>query len=447
MIPARARDELRRLLPLAIPSVLSSLGTMAMFVVDTAMVGRLGSTPLAATAVASAAFDVVFMFTVGTLEGATPAIAQAVGSGDQEGARAWFRQGVWVAVAAGLGLMAYAQGMDRVLEALGQEPALARMGGEYVRAHCLGAVFATLFILQRAYLHGLGHTRPVMWIVFAANALNVVLNYALIFGELGAPRLGIVGAGLSTAGCSLFQALAGALWIRRLAPAPPEGRRGPDLARVRRLLALGVPIGCHLLLEVGLFASITLLAGWLGSVAVAGHQIALRLVSFFFMLPLGLGAAASVRVGHELGRGDADAAAHAGRVALGTTCGLMLALAALFTGLPHLLVAPFTTDPALAAQAILLLRIAAVWELSDGLQVVASHCLRGTGDTRGPLLVNLLAHWGVGVPLAWTLAFPLGMGVAGLWWGLAASLTVAAVLLCRLFLREGWRTLPRIRAD
>lgn len=441
------RQEVRATLSLAWPVIISQLGAMAMGLVDVAFVAPLGAEALGGVAIGNAMHWLVLTFVFGILQALDPLLAQAFGAGerDQLGSVAW--QGVWVAL--GCGGIAAALTWDArwVFVAIGQPAAVVDHAASYLQAMAPGIQGFLLFVVGRILLAGMGSTRPIMVVILVANLLNALLDWMLIYGKLGAPAWGVVGAGVATSVMRWATVLAVIVVVRRYAVGVSLAPVAPSWPRLRRIFAIGAPIGTQNVAEYGVFAAAGTMAGWLGATQLAAHQVALNLAAFVFMVPVGIGIAASVRVGQAVGAGDPEGAARAGRVALGLGAGFMGCGALAFLSLPEVLARPFVgNEPAVLAQAAALLRVAAAFQIADGVQVVASGCLRGAGETRGPMLANLVAHWGFGMPLAWALAFPVGLGAAGLWWGLTGGLVVAAMWLAVLFLRGGWRRIGRVRA-
>jgi MATE family multidrug resistance protein len=291
------------------------------------------------------------------------------------------------------------------------------------------------FVVLRQTLQAQHRMFAIVVTIAAANVVNGVLNYAWIFGELGFPALGVFGsAHATTVSRWLMPALLLALAWRHLEPhLRPLAPRVFAPAPLARMLRLGAPIGGQVMLEVGAFSAVAVLMGWLGVEAMAAHQIAINLASLAFMVPLGVGSAAAVIVGHAVGRGDAGSLRRAATAALLVGAGFMGLTGAAFIGLPVPLASLYTNVADVVALAVVLLPIAGVFQIFDGLQAVAIGVLRGLGDTRVPLIVNIVGFWVIGIPVSLLLGFGLGLGARGLWWGLVAGLfMVAAILLVRV---------------
>jgi MATE family multidrug resistance protein len=437
------------MLRLAMPVVFVQVGMMAMGVVDTIMVGHISAQALAAVALGNLYFFSLAVFAMGTLMVLDPVVAQAVGARDRPAVARAVQRGVLLA-----GLLTLPATL--LLTVAAPVFTLARQPTEVVplaAAYALRSVPGTfpflLFIVFRQSLQAMRRTVPIVAAIIAANLANAALNWVLIFGHLGFPAMGVVGSAWAT---SVSRALlVVALWLaarRDLAPLlSPWRTQVWQLAPLGRMLRLGLPIGAQHLLEFGAFALVALMMGWLGTRQMAGHQIAINLAALTFMVPLGVGDAASVLVGQAVGRGDPGGTRGAARAALASGATFMAATAALFLLFAEPLARLYSRDVEVIAIAAALIPIAGVFQVFDGLQVVAAGVLRGVGDTRGPMLVNLLGYWVLGLPLSVSLGFVAGLGPVGLWWGLVLGLgVVAASLLIRVRSRLA-RTHGRVVID
>jgi multidrug resistance protein, MATE family len=291
--------------------------------------------------------------------------------------------------------------------------------------------------------------RPLVVTIVLANLVNAALNWTLVFGHLGFPALGPVGTGWAST-ISRWTMLVGLMLftLPRLGPyLRPAGREVLRLRPLRRMLRIGLPVGAQLELEVGAFAVVALVMGWIGTAEMAGHQVAINLASLTFMVPLGIAQAASVRVGQGVGRADPTAARGASLTALLSGGAFMAVMAVVFLALPGPLTALYTSTPEVVVIAVALIPVAGVFQVFDGLQVVAAGVLRGIGDTTAPFLANLVAFWGIGMPIGLYLCFRTPAGPVGLWWGLVAALAaVALFLVVRVRVRMR-RDLTRIMID
>jgi len=430
-----ALADLRATARLAGPIVLVQVGLMAMGVVDTIMVGHLSPAALAAVALGNVYFNGPTIFGQGVLLALDPVVAQAVGARDHEAVARALQRAVVAALGITLLVAACFLPAGAVLAWLRQPRDVAPTAGAYVLASIPGLLPFFGFIVLRQTLQAMHRTAAIVVAIVGANLVNAALNWVLIFGHLGAPRLGPVGSAWSStiARWVMFAVLLALGWRSyrpNLAPVRPGVLARAPLAR---LLVLGLPIGATMLLEYGAFAAIALLMGLLGTLPMAGHTIALNLASLTFMVPLGVSSAAAVLVGHGIGRGDPGAARRAAASALTLGVGFMAGAAALFLAAPRALAALYTDQPAVLALATSLIPIAGVFQVFDGLQVVSAGILRGVGDTRAPLVVNLVGFWAIGLPVSIALGFGTPAGPKGLWWGLVAGLAaVGTVLLVRV---------------
>lgn len=453
MTTSNVRRELRALLVLTAPLALTNFGTMLLGIVDTAVVGRLGETALAAVGLGSSVFFTVSVVGWGWMLALDPLIAQAVGADEGGRAQHAFVQGLWVALLGALPVSLAILGAGALLETMGIEPATAAQTRAYLHAR-LPAVLPWLALAaSRAFLQARTVTRPLVTGVVVANVINLPLTWLLVFGDagladlglpaLGVPRMGTAGAGLASAVATLAQLAIALLAVRVLWRPDPERARRPDVSVIRHVLRLGTPIGLTLLAEVGSFAIVTVLMGNLGRRALASHNVAIALVSATFQMALALGAAASVRVGHAIGRADGEGTRRAGLTAIASGAAAMILSAVTFLAIPRPLARILTDEAGVIEAAVPLLAVGAAFQLSDGVQAVAAGVLRGAGDTRIPLIANLAGHYAVGIPIGAWLAWSAGWGAVGLWWGLSAGLTAVAILLTARFWLLSRRAIAR----
>ncbi len=425
------RPDVDALVRLAVPVAMVTVSTMTMGVVDTIMVGRVSATDLAAVALGNLYFFGAVVFGMGVLFALDPVISQAVGAGDRVAVARGIQRGGMLSLALTVLATLMLVPAGPVLEALGQPEDVVPVAAGYALATIPGILPFYLFNVLRQSLQAMGRVTPLLVAVLLANLANVFFNWVLIYGNLGFPAMGAVGSGWATSISRWFMALLllGLSWplLRdSLRPLRPEALA---LAPLGRFLRLGAPIGVQQLLEFGVFGAAGLLMGWMGTVAMAGHQIALNLASLTFMVPLGVAQAGSVLVGQAVGRGDADGARRAAGGALLVGAGFMTMTAALFFTAPTALARVYSGDAAVVTLAALLIPIAGVFQVFDGIQVVALGALRGVGDTRLPMVLNLVGFWLVGLPVSAALGLGLGLGPEGVWAGLALGIAVVATLL------------------
>ncbi len=425
------RQMLADLLRLAVPVATVQVGLMTMGVVDTVMVGRVSATALAAVALGNLYFISIAVLGIGVLMALDPVIAQGVGAGDDVAVARGLQRGLVVTAGVSVVTATLLLPAEPLLTLLHQPPEVVPVAAQYARVLIPGVVPFFVFVVFRQTLQAMGHVRPLVVTIIAANLANALLNWAFIFGHLGFPALGAVGAAWATTTSRWLMTLGllAAAWraLRPLiAPLHADALAREPLAR---LLRIGVPIAMQHALEFSAFGLIAVLMGTLGTVQMAAHQVAINLASLTFMVPLGIGSAAAVLVGRAVGRGDHADARRAAVTALATGVTFMSASAVIMLAVPAFLAALYTNDPAVLALTAALIPIAGVFQVFDGTQVVAMGTLRGIGDTRGPMLMSLLGFWCVGVPVSVFLGFHAGAGPKGLWWGFVAGLAAVALLL------------------
>jgi MATE family multidrug resistance protein len=437
------------MLSLAVPVVTAQVGMMLMGVVDTMVVGRVSAEALAAVALGNVVLMSVTSFAFGMLLTTDPLVAQAIGARDAVTVRRTVQRGLLIAAIVTVPSALVLVPVEPVLQLLRQPPEVVPIAAGYVHLSLPGLLPFFCFVVLRQTLQAMERVRPIVVTIALANLLNLVLDLALVYGRWGMPELGPLGSAWATTACR-FVLLLGLCMSARRDLAPLLGRIDRDAFRLRtmwRTVTLGAPIGLQLQLELSALGVIALLAGGLGAIAVAAHQVAINLASLTFMVPLGVGSAASVRVGHAVGRADGPGARRSAAAALVCGGGFMALAAALFLLVPGPLAAAYTSDIDVRLLAAVLIPIAGVFQVFDGLQVVSAGILRGLGDTRAPMVVNLLGFWLIGIPVSVGAAFGLGLGAPGLWWGLVAGLgAVAGLLLLRIAHRLA-RPLARVTVD
>jgi MATE family multidrug resistance protein len=441
------RHEARALLRVAVPLVLSQLGAVAMTTADTIMVGPLGPTSLAAAGVASAIQMVAVMFCTGTVMGMTTLVSHAAGAGDPARARRVLGQGVLVALALSVPMAALLLAGRPIALALGQAPEVAAPAGGFMRALAFGIPPFMVFYALRQYLEGTGRTGPSVVLTFLGLLANIAGNRVLIFGIPGhVPAMGVVGSGWSTTGArwAMMLALAGYLvWRGELGPRSRLPK--PDWVLLRRIVRIGVPIGGQVVAEIGIFSLAAVMMGWIGKVELASHQVAINVASTTFMVALGSSMAGSIRVGRHLGGGGRRGVRRAAVSTYLVALSFMGVCALVFLLFPRELVGLYSHDPGILRVGSRLMLYAAAFQLFDGAQVAGLSILRGTGDTRVPMLITLVGYWVVGFPVAYVLGFHTALGPGGIWAGLVASLAVVAFLLLLRVRRVVWGSQP-IRA-
>jgi len=433
MFPRRLQEEIGPMVRLAWPVVLSEIGWMAMGLVDTMMVGRVSAAALGGVGIGSITFITIGIFGLGLLLGLDTLVSHSFGAGNLADCHRWLRDGVYLSLMLTAPLMGLAWAMIPFLHWFRIQPDVLREAIPYLEAVLWSTLPLLLYSAFRRYLQAMNLVQPVMFALLTANLVNAAVNWVLIFGHLGAPAMGAVGAGWATTLSRLYMALFLLGYILYDDRRRRGGLRGvsPALepARLRRLLGLGLPAALQLLLEVGVFAAAAALIAKLGVDPLAAHHIAMTAITAVFMVPLGISSAGAVRVGQALGRGDPAGASRAGWTALLLTAGVMFFAVLGFWLAPRLILRLFTPDAGVIATGVSLLGVAGFFQLFDGAQVVATGNLRGAGETRIPMYVHLGGHWLIGLPLGYLLGFPLGLGAVGLWVGLCVGLILIGTVL------------------
>ena len=444
--------EIRPMLRLAAPIVAAELGWMTMGIVDTMMVGRQQNSAVALGAVSlgSIVYYVVAIFGTGLMLGLDALVSHSYGAGDLHDAHRSLVNGVYLSLGLAPLLMLVIRLFEPILRSLGIQQAVLAQAIPYLRAINWGTLPLLLYFVFRRYLQGINLAKPVMFSLISANIVNLIGNWALIYGHLGFRAMGTVGSGWSTcigrtymaaflcAYC-LYYDVRYEIGLRRASP-------WPHMPRVWRLVTLGLPAATQLGLEVGVFAVVTAMIGRLGAVPIAAHQVALNTASFTYMVPLGIGSAAAVRVGQALGRRDAHGASRAGWTALALGGGFMACMAVIFLIAPRYIARIYTAEPAVIRAASALLFVAAFFQLFDGMQAVATGALRGAGDTRTPMIWSVTLYWLVGLPVGAYLCFGAGWDAPGLWTGLCVALILIGSVLINSWRRKETSFAGRIAA-
>jgi multidrug resistance protein, MATE family len=422
------RRELRELFRLAAPLAAAQAGTQMMGLVDVAVLGRLGAHELAGSGMANAVFFAVSVFGMGMLFGIDPLVSQAVGAGDRLRARHVLWQGVWLAVIVSAALTLVLLGGVLALPVVGAAPEVEAHARAFLLLRTASLTPLLMFFVIRAYLQAHHITRPMIVAMVVANILNFLLDLLFVFGYGPVPAMGVPGAALATVICTTAEVAIVVAAVRRMEmPARVDHR--PERAAIVQAARVGFPIALYMGAEIGVFALVALLAGRLGALQLAAHQLVISLASFSFTAALGVAAAGSVRVGNAIGARDPAMTRIAGQATF--VCGLVVMgiSAATFALIPRPLARIFTHEENVIAVAIPLMLVAAVFQLSDGIQAVGAGVLRGAADTKYTFYANMVGHWLIGFPIALWLGFSRGLGIEGLWWGLCVGLTVVAVLL------------------
>lgn len=434
-VPARGllptRAELRDLLRLALPVVVVQVGLMAMGAVDSIMVGHVSAAALASVAIGNLYFFGLAVFGMGVLMALDPVVSQAVGAGDEAAVGRALQRGLLLAAGLSIPTSLLLLTARPFLTWIGEPAAVIPDAAIFARIMIPGVLPFFAFVVFRQTLQALGRMRPIVLAIVLSNGLNALLDWVLIFGHLGAPPMGVPGSAwaTTTSRWAMAALLLGLAWPELGHRLHPVRREAGEWRPLSRMLLLGVPIGLQYALEWGVFGTVLLLMGRIGTVAVAAHQIALNVASLTFMVPLGISAAATVLVGHAVGRGDGAGARRSAGAALATGVAFMAAMALVFLLMPGAIARVYSEDVAVIALAATLLPIAGAFQIFDGIQVVSIGILRGLADTRAPFVIAVLGFWLLGFPVSLWLGFRTPLGPAGLWWGLVVGLAAVALLL------------------
>lgn len=432
-------------LALGLPLVGTQIAQIAIATTDVVMLGWYGTEELAATVLGSQAFFLLFIFGSGFASAILPLAAQAEGRNDPTYVRRSVRMGMWILLLYAVLAMPFLWYLEPALLALGQKPELAALASDYIRIAQWGMFPAVMMMALRSFFAARSRAAIVLWSALIGTVVNAILNYGLIFGNFGWPEMGVRGAAVASVISSsvIFLIMAGwaVLHPRHLEYRLFQRFWKPEWPAFVEVFRLGVPIGFTILAEVGLFMAASVMMGWLGTVQLAAHGIAIQLASISFMVPLGLSHAATVRVGQAYGRGNMEGLARAAHTVMGLSIVIALGSGALFWLFPEALVSLFLDESnvdsaALLAVAVPLLLVAAAFQLVDAIQAIAAGLLRGIKDTRIPMFMAVISYWPIGLSAAYGLGFGLGLGGPGIWGGLAIGLGVAAVLLNFRFARR-----------
>ena len=425
--------ELRALLWLAIPVVLSELGWMAMSIVDTIMVGHLSPEAIGAVGISSAIYYVPALFGLGLLLGLDTLVSQAYGRGDYDDCHHALSQGIYLAVAFTPISMFLVWIAPRFFPAMGLTEAVRGPATQYLRLLNWGTLPLLFYAAFRRYLQGVGKVRPITFALISANLVNWAGNWLLIYGKLGLPAMGVRGSALSTCAARVYMAgvLIWQAWKYERERGHPLFARwqGVRLQPLLELFRLGLPSALQLILEVGAFGAATIFAGRLSPETLAAHQIVLSTASLTYMVPLGVSAAAAISVGHAVGAGDPARARRLGWMSIGVGVAFMALAAIAFVVVPGPILGVYTRDPRVLEIGVRLLLLAAAFQIFDAVQAVSTAALRGLGRTREPMLINLLGYWLLGLPVGYVLCFHTRMGIYGLWSALTAAIILVAGLV------------------
>lgn len=446
-VPALTQsDHARAILKLGTPLIVSNMAQFAINMTDTLMLGWYSVTALAAATIAGSMFFLIFIVGSGFGQALTPLVAAAAEAGDDRKVRRVTRMGLWLSVIYGAVMMLPLFWSETILLAVNQPPEVAALAQDYLRILGFSMIPALLVMAMKSFFAGLERTGIILWSTVVTAVLNGVLNYALIFGNWGAPELGIQGAAIASVvltSLNVVVLFGYALWktpqFRLL-----QNILAPDAEIMARVFHLGWPIGLTALAEGGLFIASAMMMGWLGAVPLAAHGIAIQIAGLTFMIHVGFSQAATVRAGRAMERRDAAGLRQGGLVAIRLSALISLTTMAIFMLIPGPLVGLFLDRAEPARDAVLavgisLMIMAGLFQVVDALQVMALGLLRGVQDTRVPMVMAVVSYWAVGLPVSYLLGFAFGLGGVGIWLGLVVGLTGAAILLHWRFWRRSVR--------
>lgn len=440
------KTEIKKIIQLSIPIAVGQLGQMMMSIEDNIMVGRVGTEALAAASIANALFMLVMVVAFGISMAVTPLTAIAYGAGNDRECGVVLRQGILMNMAVGVLFLILTWFMAEGIRFLNQPPEIIAPAALYTKILGLSILPMMLFQSYRQFAEGVSFLKPAMIITLLANIVNIFANWLFIYGNLGMPQMGVAGAGIATISSRTFMAAALMFVIVRSPKMqrfdPTLNYRKIDFSMIKRLLKIGIPGGCQYFFEVSAFTASSVMVGWMGSAALAAHQVALNLAAISFMVALGISAAATIRVGNAVGQNDTASTRRAGFASALLVIGFMGFAGSIFILFRNLLPLCYISDPEVIQISAALLVIVAFFQISDGTQAVGIGILRGMTDMKVPTLITLAAYWLMGLPSGYVLAFHFNLGIYGIWLGLLVSLTASAVLLMIRFhtrTREGKR--------
>ena len=438
------RGEWKEIVKLATPVVISKLSFTVMGLVDTGMVGRLGAAQQGAVGIATTYMFTLYVFGLGIIGVVNTFVSQNHGAGKLDRCGEVLGNGLKLATVVGAATLAILLCSEPLFSLAGLSEEVAGYGFAYMSYRVIGLFGVFWYWVYNGFMEGIGETKAPMWITIAANFVNVVLDYALIFGLGPIPAMGVEGAGLATAGANLFILVCFAVLIHR--PRSPYRRfgvgrvfRSTDWRMMGRMIRIGLPMGAQFFLEIGAFLFFSIMVGWTGDDALAAHQVALRVLSLSFMTAWGISVAATTLVGRHQGEGRYDLARAAGMRTVILVLGYTLVVGVVFAVLPAVITGLFTPFAKVASLATTLMYAAAAIQVFDGLNIVAYGALKGAGDTRWPLVAVILANWLLGVPLVYVLTITLGLGVLGTWLGILGVLMAQGLAMFLRFRKGKWR--------
>ncbi len=431
------KTEIKKTLSLAYPVIIGQLGFIMMGVVDSIMVGSTGAVPLAGASVGNSLFILIFIVGLGLSMAVTPLVAIAVGGNRYEECGILFRQSLLVNMIAGLVIALIIVICSDLLIYIDQPGAVVAQAQSYSKILGLSVIPSMLFATYKQFIEGFSIMRPAMVVVLLANLVNILFNWVLIFGKLGFPALGLDGAGWATFASRVFMALLLMFYVMRAKLFKDYDVtfhfKSINKKIIRKILALGLPSGMQYFFEVGAFSFAVVMVGWLGTYQLAAHQIAINLASISFMCAIGVSAAGSIRVGNAVGRKNISETRRAGFTAIIVSAYIMGTFGILFILLRNILPAFYIDNTTVISFASSILVIAALFQVSDGVQAVGIGVLRGLTDVKGPTIITFVAYWILALPIGYLLGFVFEYGIVGVWIGLFLGLSASAIMLTLRF--------------
>ena len=431
------KDEIRKTLTLAYPVIIGQLGFIMMGVVDSVMVGSVGAVPLAAASVGNSLFILIFIVGLGISIAVTPLVAIAVGGNRYEECGILFRQSLLINLVVGILIALIIFILSQLLNHINQPPEVVSLAGSYSKLLGFSAIPGMIFSSYKQFIEGFSVMKPAMFVVLLANLINAFFNWLLIFGKMGFPELGLDGAGWATFASRIFMAVVIMMYVMRAANFKQYDVtfhfKSINARIIKKILALGLPSGMQYFFEVGAFSFAVVMVGWLGTYQLAAHQIAINLASISFMCAVGVSAAGSIRVGNAVGRRNIPETRRAGFTAVVVSASIMGTFGIVFITLRNFLPSLYIDNPAVISFASSILIIAALFQVSDGVQAVGIGILRGLTDVKAPTVITFIAYWVLALPIGYLLGFTFKYGIVGVWIGLFLGLTTSALLLTLRF--------------
>lgn len=426
------KEHISDTLKLAIPISTGQLGHVMLGVVDSLMVGKLGAVPLAAASLVNGLFFLIIVIGIGMTMAASPLIAMAKGRGRNKECGQILNHSLLINIIFAFVLIFLMYGLSFLLPYMNQPDEVVNEAIPYLRTLIASIIPFIIFQCYRQFLEGLSEPIPPMIISLSANILNAFLNWIFIFGNLGSPKLGLLGAGIATTGTRWVMAIALMVvtlnYKKVINYNPSFTLKIIDRALLKKLFSIGLPSGLQYFLEVGCFVCAAVMIGWIGAVPLAAHQIAINLASITYMIILGISSAGMIRVGLSVGRGNKDDLRKSGFTSIGLSAALMLTFGVIFIIMKDLLPQFYIDDFKVIELASQLIIVAALFQLFDGLQASGISVLRGLTDVKVPLFISFGSYWLIGIPVAYLLGFTFQLGTVGIWIGLLIGLIVLGSL-------------------